>query len=86
MFKFSMDIKKDIRPVTFKIQDIEVIPADKSESFVIERKNFIVFNEFETKAYFINDYWDEAFLILDQLDIKMEGLSDRKLIFTNHNI
>ena len=69
VFAFSMDRDKYTAPMCLKIGNIEIIPADKNESISFKGKTFIVFNDLGEKAYFIDEYFDDAALILNQLGI-----------------
>lgn len=72
VFKFSFDSNEEPRSLPLNIPDIEVIPANKGEISIFSGKNFIVFNILEERIYFIDEFWEESALILDQLDIENE--------------
>ncbi len=78
-FRLSPDKEKNSSSGIIKVEKIKLLPANKGESIFFKAKDFMVFEieEFGGRGYFIDEYFEETHLILEQLDIQ-RGIPETK--------
>ncbi len=74
-FKLPAIAGEDAGEISFKLQDLKIIPLPKVGTAALKGKEHIIFYASGCKLYFIDEYWDGSELILDKLDIKERGQS-----------
>ncbi|MET4083353.1 hypothetical protein ABIB40_003324 [Pedobacter sp. UYP30] len=68
-FGFERNEMIDLDVPNLLIKNIEILDANKAEANYFKNQNFIVFANRGIRNYFIDSYWEDSELILEQLKI-----------------